>query len=303
MVASGSGDRSAQPNGSARRIRPYNAGMALPFAKLQAAGNVYLAVDGRGLDRDWGVLAREMGDPNFGVGSDGLVVVQASNCAALRMRIFNTDGSEAEMSGNGLRLFSKFVLDRGLAEPVGGVLRVETGGGVRHVWPRFEAGCMSGARIAMGVPEFTHEGTGTQLELPDGSRLAVTTLSIGNPHAVHLSETPVADFPLAEIGDALQHHERFPERVNFEVVNVLDRGRLRARIYERGEGETLSSGTGSTACAIAARLAGSTDAAVELELPGGQLSVEFDGPGNEAFLEGPTVEVFSGEWPETAAQR
>ena len=276
--------------------------MALPFAKLQAAGNGYIAVDGRGLAADWPALARRMGAAHTGVGSDGLVVVQGSERAPVRMRVFNTDGSEAEMSGNGLRLFGKFVLDRGIAQLTEGALEVETGGGVRTVWPELRDGRVVSARIAMGVPTLTHEGTGTRLALPGRPALAVTTLSIGNPHAVHLLPAGTGPdgldaFPLEEIGGLLQHHERFPERVNFEVVQVLARSRLRARIFERGEGETLSSGTGSTAAAIAARLAGGTEAAVAVELPGGTLRVRFAGAGQEAMLEGPTVEVFEGVWP------
>ena len=272
--------------------------MPLPFAKLQAAGNVYLAVDGRARAVDGAALAPLLCREHTGVGSDGLLVVETSTRAPLRMRVYNSDGSEAEMSGNGLRLFTKFVLDRGLAPVTDGALRVETGGGVRTVWPRMDAtGSMVGARIAMGVPTLTHEGTATVLDL-GGRTLAVTTLSIGNPHAVHLTETPVEAFPLEELGPLVQDHPRFPDRVNFEVANVEGRGALRARIYERGEGETLSSGTGSTASAIAARLAGRTDAEVDVRLRGGVLRVRFEGPGEEAWLDGPTEEVFRGVWPD-----
>jgi diaminopimelate epimerase len=275
--------------------------MPLPFAKLQAAGNVYLAVDGRGRSLDGPALARAMTDDHFGVGSDGLLVVCRSDRAALRMRVFNSDGSEAEMSGNGLRLFTKFALDRALVAPENGALQIETGGGLRTVWPRFDSeGAMIGARIAMGVPELTHEGVNTTLDLATGP-LAVTTLSIGNPHAVHLTEVPVDVFPLEKLGPLVQNHERFPDRVNFEVVNVLGRGVLRARIFERGEGETLSSGTGSTACAVAARLAAQTDRDVELQLRGGVLQVSFEGAGEEAWLDGPTDEVFRGEWPDESS--
>ena len=270
--------------------------MQIPFAKLQAAGNAYLAVDGRGRAHDWPVLARAMTNPHTGVGSDGLVVVCESTLAPVRMRVFNSDGSEAEMSGNGLRLFTKFVLDRGLAECTDEALQVETGGGVRTVWPAFESGRMSRARIAMGVPTLTHEGQATVLDL--GARaLAVTTLSIGNPHAVHLTDQPVEAFPLHELGPLVEHHEAFPNRVNFEVVHVRSRHEIAVRVFERGEGETLSSGTGSIASAIAARLAGLTDAAVEVALPGGTLEVAFEGPGEEAWLSGPTEDVLQGEWP------
>lgn len=271
--------------------------MPIAFAKLHGAGNAYLAVDGRPLPPafDWPGLARAMAAPRTGVGSDGLIVAQAARHpqAAIRMRVFNSDGSEAEMSGNGVRLFAKFVLDRGLAEPgADGGLRIETQAGLRTVWPRFCAGAMCAGRVAMGIPQV--EGNET-LELPSGP-LLVTILSLGNPHAVHLSDHPVADFPLARLGPELQQHPRFPNRVNFEVVNVLAADRLRARVFERGEGETLSSGTGSTACAVAARMAGRSGPKVEIVLPGGVLQVAWEGAGEQAWLDGPTVEVFRGVW-------
>ncbi len=276
--------------------------MPIPFAKLHGAGNAYLAVDGRSRppDFDWPRLARAVAAPHTGVGSDGLVVARPPRIAeaAIRMRVFNSDGSEAEMSGNGVRLFAKFVLDRKLvaSAPDGG-LRVETEAGLRVVWPRFEDGVVCAGRVAMGVPEVEGDEA---LSLASGS-LAVTILSVGNPHAVHLSDIPVADLPLADLGPEVQAHPRFPDQVNFEVVNVLDEGRLRARVFERGEGETPSSGTGSTACAVAARVAGRTGPEVEIELPGGMLRVAWEGPGQEAWLDGPTVEVFRGEWPDTSS--
>lgn len=273
--------------------------MSIAFAKLHGAGNAYLAVDGRFQPPsfDGSGLARAMASHHTGVGSDGLVLAQIARDpgAAIRMRIFNSDGSEAEMSGNGVRLFAKFVLDRGLAEPGrDGGLRIETQAGLRIVWPRFdERGVMCAGRVAMGIPEIDGPET---LELPSGP-LKVTILSLGNPHAVHLTEFPVAGFPLAALGPEVQRHPRFPNQVNFEVVNVVTPERLRARVFERGEGETPSSGTGSTACAVAARVAGRSGSEVEISLPGGVLNVAWEGEGKEAWLDGPTVEIFSGSWP------
>ncbi|MEN8161543.1 MAG: diaminopimelate epimerase [Myxococcota bacterium] len=265
----------------------------LPFVKLVAAGNSYLAVDGRAEPRDWPRLARAMGKAHFGVGSDGLLVAVPSERVPIGLRIWNSDGSEAEMSGNGVRLFAKFALESGLAKPAPDGLAIETKAGLRTVWPELAGGRMVSGRVAMGAPADVEPA---RLEL--GERvLSVTCLSLGNPHAVHLTETPVDDLPLAELGLALEHPPRFPNRTNFEVVNVLARGRLRVRVFERGEGETQSSGTGSTASVVAARLAGRVDAAVTVELPGGALRVRFEGAGAPAFLEGPTGEVFRGVWP------
>jgi diaminopimelate epimerase len=266
----------------------------LPFVKLVAAGNAYLAVDGRGESRDWSRLARAMGEPHFGVGSDGLLVAVRSEQAPIGLQIWNSDGSEAEMSGNGVRLFAKFALDAGLAEIGSDGLRIETKAGLRTVWPEVNDGRMVGGRVAMGVPESVRPSLTLDL---GGRSLAVTCLSLGNPHAVHLVDVPVAQFPLSEVGPRVERHPEFPNRVNFEVVNVLARDRLRVRVFERGEGETQSSGTGSTASVVAARLHGRVDAAVTVELPGGELRVRFEGEGAPAFLEGPTEEVFRGLWP------
>jgi diaminopimelate epimerase len=267
--------------------------MALPFVKLVAAGNAYLAVDGRAEARDWPRLARAMGEPHFGVGSDGLLVAVPSERAPIGLRIWNSDGSEAEMSGNGVRLFAKFVLENGLAKEAGDGLPIETKAGMRTVWPEIVGGRMASGRVAMGAPADVEP---VRLELR-GRTLPVICLSLGNPHAVYLTETPVDELPLAELGPAVERHPRFPHRTNFEAVNVLARDRLRVRVFERGEGETQSSGTGSTASVVAARLAGRVDAAVTVELPGGALRVRFEGDGAPAFLEGPTEEAFRGVWP------
>jgi diaminopimelate epimerase len=285
--------------------------LPIPFAKLQGAGNDYIAIDGREARRDWARLSVEMSRPAFGVGSDGIVVVQKSRKAQVRMRVFNPDGSEAEMSGNGIRLFAKFVIDREIALPgPDGALVIETGGGVRTLWPRMKGGRMVAARVAMGAPAFVPAeipvdaaAVGNPERVFDyplrvgGRTLKITCLAIGNPHCVVFPDEPVADFPLLEIGPLVEKHRIFPNRVNFEIVNVLSKSQIRARIFERGAGETLSSGTGSTASFIASRIFGFVGDEAEVLLPGGTLKVAWPGKG-EAFLEGPAVEVFTGVWPD-----
>ena len=268
--------------------------MSLPFVKLVAAGNAYLAVDGRGRERDWAALARAMCRPRFGVGSDGLLVAVRSAVAPIGLRIWNSDGSEAEMSGNGVRLFAKFALEGGLASAGAGGLAIETRAGLRTVWPELVGARMLAGRVALGIPELESEAT---LDV-GAAALPVLCLSLGNPHAVHITEQPVDDFPLAELGPRVERHPLFPNRVNFEVVNVLARDRLRVRVFERGEGETLSSGTGSTAEVVAARVARRVDASVVVELRGGALRVSFEGEGQPAFLAGPTEEACRGLWPD-----
>ncbi len=287
--------------------------MALPFAKLHGAGNDYIAVDGRDESRDWGELSRLMSEPHFGAGSDGIVVLLASDRAQVRMRIFNPDGSEAEMSGNGVRLFSKFVIDRQIATPEPGGLRVETMAGIRTIEPTMDGGVMVAGRVAMGAPllapaeipvDLSDTGAAGNadrvLNLPVdlGNRtIEVTCLSVGNPHAVYFPEEDVDDFPLLEIGPQVEGHRLFPNRVNFEIANVIDRGHIKARIFERGAGETLSSGTGSSAVCVAARLHDLVDENVEISVPGGTLKLSWDGAG-DVYLEGPTVEVYTGIWPD-----
>lgn len=284
--------------------------MSIEFAKLHGCGNDYIAVDGRSIERDWSKLTAEMSRPAFGVGSDGIVLLQNSDVAQVRMRVFNPDGSEAEMSGNGIRLFAKFVLDRGIAEPSDDGLSVETLGGVRTVWPDMENGKMTSARVAMGPATFTAadvpaDTTGlggieeviSQPVSIGGAEMSITCLGIGNPHAVAIMDQPVEDFPLNEVGPMVENHVMFPQRINFEIVNVHSRDRIRARIFERGAGETLSSGTGSTASAFACRKLGLVDDAVDVVVDGGVLRISWDEI-DEAYLEGPAVEVFTGVWNE-----
>jgi diaminopimelate epimerase len=284
--------------------------MTVEFAKLHGAGNDYIAIDGRGIDRDWGALSKEMSLLAFGVGSDGIVLVQDSEVAQIRMRVYNPDGSEAEMSGNGIRLFSKFVIDRKIALPAAGGMTVETGGGVRTVWPTMEGNKMVAAKVAMGVPTFIPSEIPVDITqigdldiikkfpIQAGNReLIITCLSVGNPHAVVVMEESVEDFPLVKVGPDVESHKLFPNRINFEIVNVISRSKIRARIFERGAGETMSSGTGSTASAAAARAHGLVDDIVDVIVDGGILRISWDKAG-EAFLEGPAVEVFTGVWPD-----
>jgi len=284
--------------------------MTVEFTKLHGAGNDYIAIDGRGIDRDWGALSKAMSALAFGVGSDGIVLVQNSDIAQIRMRVYNPDGSEAEMSGNGIRLFSKFVVDRKFVLPENNALTVETGGGVRVVWPTMQDDKMVAAKVAMGKPTFIPAEIPVELAaigdleiLKDfpiragGYDLKITCLAVGNPHAVVVMKDPVEDFPLTEVGPHVEHHELFPNRINFEIVNVINRSKIRTRIFERGAGETMSSGTGSTAAASAARAHGLVDNPVDVIVDGGILRISWDETG-QAYLEGPAVEVFSGVWPD-----
>jgi len=280
----------------------------LPFVKLQGAGNDYIAIDGREANYDWNQLSIDMSKPAFGVGSDGIVVVFESDKADIRMRIYNPDGSEAEISGNGIRLFTKFVIDQGIISSDKDILKIETGDGIKTVYPELENGKVVSSKVEMGIPNFIASKIPisvpqlTDSDMPKfqmdilGYKLDITCLSVGNPHAVCIMDQNVEDFPLVEVGTIVEKHEYFPNRINFEIVNVISRSKIRARIFERGAGETLSSGTGSTASASASRYNGLVDDSVEVVLDGGNLNISWD-QNDMAMLEGPSEEVFSGIWP------
>ena len=280
----------------------------MEFAKLQGTGNDFVVIDARMLDRDWADVARRICDRHFGVGADGLILATASKVAPVRMRIFNADGSEAEMSGNGVRCLVKFVVDRRIVTPdASGECDVETGAGVRRVRVETGATGVRSVREGMGGPSLDPRDIPIAIEAEapvrrvdlqaNGRTLAITPVSMGNPHAVHFQQAPVADFPLEALGPLVEHHALFPNRANFEVIRMLDRHTAEMRVWERGVGETLSCGSGASATMVAARILGLADDRLELRVPGGVLQLEWDGEG-EVILSGPVEEVFVGAWLE-----
>jgi diaminopimelate epimerase len=283
-------------------------GLQVRFAKYHGAGNDFFLVDGNGLDKDWGALSLAMCERHVGAGADGLIVALPSvNRAHARMRLFNADGSEAELSGNGVRCFGKFVVDTGLAKPEADELRVDTGAGDIIVRLERSGGEVTGATVDMGPPRFKPdeipvavERTPPVLDLQvavDGQDYAVSCVSMGNPHAVHFVDSAVAGFPLADVGPKMEHHPLFPARVNFEVAQVVDRNHIVSRTWERGVGETQACGTGASAIMVSARLHSWVDDVVEVNEPGGILTLRWNGSGN-VYLTGPAAFVYSGEWPE-----
>ena len=278
----------------------------MKFTKMHGAGNDYIYVDARGLNKDWPSLSRKMSDRHFGIRRDGLILIQESEVADLKMSMFNADGSDGEMCGNGIRCFAKYAIERGIVDSSIKSMDVETLAGVRTIVPHYQDGKVSAARVSMGKPGLNPRDLpvtltiqqGPVLNYPhrvDGVDLPLTFVSMGNPHAITFIKQPVADFALHTIGPKIEHHEMFPRRVNFEVVNVNGDGNLTARVWERGSGETLACGTGACAIAVAARLQGFSQGSVDITLPGGTLVIDWDGEG-EVYLEGPAEEVFSGEW-------
>ena len=276
----------------------------MDFIKLQATGNDFVLIDARRMKRDWSALAKAMCPRNFGVGADGLLLILPSKVADFYMRMFNPDGSEAEACGNGLRCAARYAVESGLAS--GADIRIETPTGIK----RLRTTGKKSIQVAIGKPILDPtaipvivERKGTRATAPvidyplaiGKMKLKVTCVSVGNPHAVCFLDQPVADFPLAEVGPKVEHHPMFPNRVNLEIVNVISRKRLRARVWERGAGETLSCGTGACAIAVAAKLKKLTDNPVDIILPGGTLIIDWDGRG-EVLLSGPAEVVFEGKW-------
>jgi diaminopimelate epimerase len=282
----------------------------MKFTKMHGAGNDYIYIDARNMDEDWPALSRAMSDRHFGVGGDGIILILESDIADLKMRMFNADGSEGEMCGNGIRCFAKYAIERRIVPRPENGLKIDTLAGVRTVVPIYNGDRVSGARVSMGLPKLDPKDIPVDLDpamgpargpalkypiQPGDFRLFLTFVSMGNPHAVTFLDQPVGEFPLHNIGPLVEGHPMFPRRVNFEIVNLKDEGRLAARVWERGSGETMACGTGACAIAVASRLLGYTGDKVDITLPGGTLTIEWDGEG-EVYLEGPAEEVFSGEW-------
>ncbi|MBD5641101.1 MAG: diaminopimelate epimerase [Desulfovibrio sp.] len=275
----------------------------IPFTKMQGAGNDYVYLNGFTQEvKEPGELAVRISDRHFGVGSDGLVIVGPSAVADIRMRMFNADGTEAEMCGNASRCVAKFAHDAGLTRKK--IIRLETGAGVKTVELKFSGGEVIGATVDMGEPvlkpglipvAMPGQGpgiTGEAIEV-GGQEYRFTAVSMGNPHAVVMVENPDAlDLPV--LGPQFENHPWFPRRVNTEFVQVLGRDRIRMRVWERGAGETLACGTGACAALVACVLNGLTDREALVGLRGGELKIRWDAADNHVYMSGPAVTVFEG---------
>ncbi|MBM4406749.1 MAG: diaminopimelate epimerase [Chloroflexi bacterium] len=279
----------------------------MKFTKMHGAGNDFVMIDARRMERDWKRLAIAMCDRHFGVGADGIILVKLSKRHDFRMQMYNPDGSESEMCGNGIRTFAKFVIDQGIAPKSTKEMQVETLAGLQVLTPKRKGGEITRVVVNMGTPKLAAkeipialDGMTRVVDQPlevDGRKLAFTGVSMGNPHAVVFLKEKVKDWPLEVIGPKVERHALFPHRVNFEIVNVLDRTHLDMRVWERGAGLTLACGTGACAVAVAAQLKGLTEQTVHIHLPGGDLKITWDGKG-DVFMEGPAETVFNGEWAE-----
>lgn len=268
---------------------------------MHGAGNDYVYVDcfSQPLPRDIPGLARAVSDRHFGIGSDGLILICPSEKADARMRMFNADGSESEMCGNGIRCVAKFVHDHGIAARP--ALSIETGRGVLSLELDVKAGKVQQVRVDMGEPILTANDIPTTLPEPPrnvvlpGTDLRATCVSMGNPHCVIFVDE-ITDELVLNVGPRIEVLPVFPRRTNVEFVKINSPGDLTMRVWERGSGETLACGTGACAVAVAGVLTGQSNRAVTIHLRGGDLQLHWSETDNHVYMTGPAVEVFSGDW-------
>lgn len=278
----------------------------MQFTKMHGIGNDYVYVDCfmQSPPADGSALAQQISHRHFGVGADGLILILPSEVADARMQMFNADGSEAEMCGNGIRCVAKYVHDHGICTKP--TLRIETRAGVLAVDLELRAGRVSRTRVDMGCPILPGRQIPTtwdharvvdeQLEI-DGVRMQVTCLSMGNPHCVVFVDKVTDDWVLRR-GPQIEHDAHFPALVNVEFVEVASRTEVRQRTWERGSGETWACGTGASAVCVAGVLSGRTEREIVIHLRGGDLELQWNEQDNHVYMTGSAVEVFSGYWPD-----
>lgn len=278
----------------------------MEFIKMHGLGNDFVFLDHFSVaaDEDYPKLAKKLCHRRFGIGGDGLVVILSSKVADARMRIINSDGSEPEMCGNGIRCFARYVYDQGIV--IHNPMRVETLAGVLTIHLNIKEAQVQGVRVDMGEPILRADFipvlgqgepvVGETLEVL-GETFQYTAVSMGNPHCVIFVED-FATLDFEHLGPAIEKHSLFPRKTNVEFIEVNSPKDLTMKVWERGAGPTLACGTGACASAVAAVLNRKTERAVTVHLPGGDLFIEW-GLDNHVYMTGPAKYVFKGEWLET----
>ena len=273
----------------------------MKFTKMHGLGNDYVYVNcfEEKIDNPPAV-ARVVSDRHFGIGSDGLIMINPSKTADFEMEMYNADGSRGEMCGNGIRCVAKYVYDYGLTDKT--QISVETLGGIKYLDLTVEDGKVSLVKVDMGKPELEadlipiiserEQVIDEPIEV-DGKEYHMTGVSMGNPHAV-IYVDDVKGLDLEKIGPKFENHERFPKRINTEFVHCIDRQTVEMRVWERGSGETLACGTGACAVAVSSILNNLTDTQVTVKLLGGDLQIEWDREKDRVFMTGPATVVFDG---------
>lgn len=276
--------------------------MKMKFTKMQGLGNDYVYVDCTKEElKNPEEIAIKVSDRHFGIGSDGLILINPSEVADFEMAMYNADGSRGEMCGNGIRCVAKYVYDYGLTTKT--QIAVETLGGIKYLDLTVEDGKVTKVRVDMGQPILKaaeipivseNEEVLDEVILVDGDEYRMTGVSMGNPHdVVYLDD--VAGLEIEKIGPKFENHERFPKRINTEFVRVIDRNTVEMRVWERGSGETLACGTGACAVAVSSIRNGLTEDKVTVKLLGGDLLIEWDRETDHVFMTGPAAVVFDGE--------
>ena len=279
----------------------------IKFTKMHGLGNDYVYIDA--IDQkieNESSLAKFVSNRHFGIGSDGLILICKSEIADFKMRMFNSDGSEAEMCGNGIRCVGKFVYDKGFTNKT--TVKIETLAGIKTLILNTKDGKVETARVDMGepileaekIPVISTEKTVKNLELEaENKKFKFTCVSMGNPHAITIVEN-TKEFDVEKYGKVLEIDNAFPKKANIEFAQIVDRQNISMRVWERGAGETLACGTGACATAVACNLNGLTDRKVNIELLGGTLNIEWNETDNHVYMTGPAVTVFDGELYEEA---
>ena len=274
----------------------------IKFTKMQGLGNDYVYMDAihQNIENE-STLAKFVSNRNFGIGSDGLILICKSKIADFKMRMFNSDGSEAEMCGNGIRCVGKFVYDKGLTQKT--KVTIETLAGIKILNLNVKEGKVQTVRVDMGepildpkkIPVIADENPVKSLRLKaDDKDFEFTCVSMGNPHAITVIEN-VKDFDVEKYGKVLEIDKVFPNKTNVEFIEIVDKKNIKMRVWERGAGETLACGTGACASTVACVLNELTDNKVNVELLGGVLEIEWNKKDNHIYMTGPAVTVFEGE--------
>ena len=274
----------------------------IKFTKMHGLGNDYVYMDAihQKIENE-SSLAQFVSNRHFGIGSDGLILICKSDVADFKMRMFNSDGSEAEMCGNGIRCVGKFVYDKGLTDKT--TVTIETLAGIKTLELNTKEGKVETVKVDMGepilspkeIPVISDEELVKNLMLEaEGRKFKFTCVSMGNPHAITEVEN-TEKFDVEKYGKVLEVDKAFPNKTNVEFIQIIDKNHVKMRVWERGAGETLACGTGACATAVACYLNGKTDRNVEVELLGGKLFIEWNEENNHIYMIGPAVTVFEGE--------
>lgn len=273
----------------------------IKFTKMQGLGNDYVYIDNTNENiENESSLAKFVSNRHFGIGSDGLILICKSKIADFKMRMFNADGSEAEMCGNGIRCVGKFVYDKRLTNKT--TLKIETLAGIKILTLNTKDGKVQTVRVDMGepilepekIPVVSNENPTKNLLIEvEEKRFRFTCVSMGNPHAITIVKDTM-NFDVETYGKILEVNKAFPEKVNVEFIEIVNKENIKMRVWERGSGETLACGTGACATAVACYLNGLTERKVNVELLGGNLEIEWNQEDNHVYMTGPAVTVFEG---------